>query len=515
MSIDNKLADWFRNDMSNALLRAIAVTSGNIRGLKPFEIHFDFPISVIAGGNGSGKTTLLALAACAFHNKEDGFKLNGRKLPYFTLSDFLIQSSDEVSQHGILIQYWIAHNNWLTSKNNESKTGVLFQALTKIKGGKWRTYENRVRRNVAFFGIDRVVPHSEKSVSKSYRSVFKKTINGCEEKVRQSVGYVLNKTYEEFHFRSHSKYRLPFVKQGDLTYSGFNMGAGENALFEIFYSLHVCPEGSLAIIDEIELGLHSQAQKRLMEELKRVCLDRKLQVICTTHSGTIISQVPPEGRFFIRNYSGGTDIIPGISPGFATGLLSGVNSEEMTIYVEDDVAKDILEAAFDKNLRSRILIRPIGSAAAVLSFMAGLRKEGKRDKVLAILDGDKAANYDSNVGVFLKKLESYEKKEVEQEWIEERLLMLPGTSWPEKWIMEKLSETLDDNFIELMDTSKIEIADAINCAIHAGKHKEYYELSKQIFQDLSFLKKAASKHVAIKCKEEFLPIIQHICKILN
>lgn len=515
MSIDSKLADWFKNDMSNAFLRAIYLTSGNIRGLKPFKIQFDFPISVVAGGNGSGKTTLLALAACAFHNNDDGFKLTGRKLPYFTISDFFIHSSDEVSTHGISIVYGIAYDNWRVEKSNESKAGVFYQALTKIKGGKWRTYENRVRRNVVFFGIDRVVPHSEKSVSKSYRSIFKKTLNGCEEKVRQSVGIVLNKNYEEFHFKSHSKYRLPFVKQGNLTYSGFNMGAGENALFEIFYNLHVCPQGSLAIIDEIELGLHAQAQKRLMDELKRICLERKLQVICTTHSSTIIAQVPSDGRFFIRNHSGGTDIISGISPFFATGLLSGLNSEEMIIYVEDDISKDLLEATFDKNLRSRILVRSIGSASAVLTLMAGLRKEGRVDKILAILDGDKSKNYHSNISTFLKKLESYEDKGFEENWIRDRLLMLPGTSWPEKWILEKLAENLDDNFVKLLDASKNEVLDAIQCAIHAGKHKEYYELSQQLFQDINYLKKIISKHIAIKCKADFLPIAQKIISTLQ
>ncbi|WP_305825840.1 ATP-binding protein [Massilia brevitalea] len=200
--IDQKLQNWFENDMSSKLLRSVALSFGEIRGLKGFEIELNYPISAIAGRNGSGKTTLLALAACAFHNSADGFRLPGRKVSYYTFSDFLIQSKDEVSPDGIYVEYGIAYDHWAISPESMESEGVNSQALIKMPGGKWRTYANRIHRHVIYFGIDRVVPHSEKSVSKSYRSAFKKSLaNGCEEKVRDSVGKVMGKTYDEFHFK--------------------------------------------------------------------------------------------------------------------------------------------------------------------------------------------------------------------------------------------------------------------------------------------------------------------------
>ncbi|WP_369680248.1 AAA family ATPase [Novosphingobium sp. Chol11] len=55
-----------------------------MRGLSPCTVELAYPITAIAGPNGSGKSTILALAACAFHNRRNGFKLPDRKQPYYT-----------------------------------------------------------------------------------------------------------------------------------------------------------------------------------------------------------------------------------------------------------------------------------------------------------------------------------------------------------------------------------------------------------------------------------------------
>ena len=509
---DSKLQKWFSNDNSSAQLRGIELMVGSVRGLKPFSIVMDYPITVISGKNGSGKTTLLALAACAFHNSDAGFKLVNRKLPYYTFSDFLIQSKGEVSPEGILIYYSVAYDKWVSADNpKEIEAGVFEQGLTKMPGGKWNSYVKRIKRSVVFFGIDRVVPHAEKSVSKSYRASFVNSLkNGCEELVQNSVSKVLGNKYEEFHFRSHSKYRLPFVSKGKLSYSGFNMGAGENALFEIFYNLHTCPVGTLAIIDEIELGLHQQAQKRLMRELKTISLERKIQIICTTHSPTIISQVPPLGRLYIENTSDSTIIIPEISADFAAGKLAGDNSQELTVFVEDGIAADLLMAAFDHDLRSRLSIVPIGSDSAIVTFLAGIRRSGKNENVIAFLDGDKAKELRKKYTLFLNKLESYSDEKIELQWIESRLKVLPGAVWPEAWMMNVVKESVSAELVKSIGASKNKIVEAVIDAELAGKHSEFYSLSESLHVSIEHLKKLISSHVADIRKSDFSPALNAI-----
>lgn len=196
--------------------------------------------------------------------------------------------------------------------------GIGSQSRIKKKRGKWNNYSLRVNRNVVFLGVQRVVPHAEQSTYRSYRSAFKKiTDAGWEDSVRKIVSRILRKRYSKFWFAKHSSYRLPHVSTYETTYSGFNMGAGENALFEIFSIIFACPEGLLLVIDEIELGLHEEAQKRLLKELKEICNDKHIQIICTTHSPTIINSVPPESRFFVETYPQKTIITPGISALYA------------------------------------------------------------------------------------------------------------------------------------------------------------------------------------------------------
>ena len=232
-----------------------------------------------------------------------------------------------------------------------------------------------MNRNVAFFGIERVVPHSERSVSKSYRNYFKRgEAAGFEKTVKNVVGRILGKRYDSFWFREHSKYRLPHVDRNSAVYSGFNMGAGENALFEIFSTIYSAPEGLLIVVDEIELGLHASAQHRFIEELKKVCRERHTQVICTTHSRSIIESIPPEGRFFIENHRYHTEVIPGISSSYAAGMLAEQNTQELDVFVEDGIAQIIIQAFLPTNLRRRINILPIGSAAAIVRQLAARYK---------------------------------------------------------------------------------------------------------------------------------------------
>jgi predicted ATPase len=104
-----------------------------MRGLSPFNLELDFPITAIAGKNGSGKSTILALACCAFHNTSTGFKLSHRKLTYYTFADFFVQHTEDIPPDGIKIMYSIAHNRWRKSDDLPDGKGIAFQKREKKK----------------------------------------------------------------------------------------------------------------------------------------------------------------------------------------------------------------------------------------------------------------------------------------------------------------------------------------------------------------------------------------------
>lgn len=478
---DRNNINWFHRDQSNQTLLSLAL-KGAIRGVQNCKIKFNYPISIISGRNGSGKSTILSLAACAYHNKDSGFKLHEKENTYYTFSDFFIQSSEEIKPDGIQIWYEILHNKWNATSKLPNGIGAGFQKREKKKGGRWNNYERRVNRNVVFLGIDRIVPYSEKTVVKTYNSKFKLgTRDGIEESIIDDVGYILDKDYSDLNFKKHGKYKLPLVVSSETTYSGFNMGAGENTLFELFHILHRLPKGSLIIIDEIELGLYDEAQRKLIERLKEICLSKHHQIIATSHSSEIIKSVPPEGRIHIESFEFETILSPGISAAYATGKLKGENSNELDIYVEDPIAEAFVRESLSFELRERVNIIPIGSSTAVLRQMSSRYKDLKHGNSITILDGDKSSKHTKNINEFINNCESFpdtKSKELANDWISKRLNYLPGTNWPENYILKEIAKNDLTEFASSIGLQSERLRDIIYKSIRAGKHNEFYDLSK-------------------------------------
>src|SRR3954453_13583111 len=107
---DKKNLDWFEKDVTQATLIKLSVTLGEIRGIADLNLQFRYPITAISGKNGTGKSTILACVACGYHNMASGFRSLNRKLPYYTFSDFFVQSGEEEPLALVEIVYHILHN---------------------------------------------------------------------------------------------------------------------------------------------------------------------------------------------------------------------------------------------------------------------------------------------------------------------------------------------------------------------------------------------------------------------
>jgi len=232
-----------------------------------------------------------------------------------------------------------------------------------------------------------------------------------------------------------------------------------------------------------------KAQEMLIKELKDVCKKRKFQIICTTHSSRILECLPPEGRIFLERTGNEIAIMPGIVPAYATGKLSGRPNAELDILVEDKTAKLILETALDKELRSRTRILTIGSAAAVMRHLAARYKEvgHKKDhlaEVCVFLDGDKSSKKAEQIKLFTKALENPTEQEESKDWVDKRLLFIPGSEWPEAWIIKPIDRRpFYNRFERELQMSIAEVDDLLDSASRAGKHNEFYEAAKNLTLD--------------------------------
>lgn len=510
---DKSLRKSFSNNFTQSFLRHIYLEEGSLRGINFLEIHFNYPITAIAGRNGSGKSTILALACCAYHNARNAFKLAKRKTTYYTFSDFFIQHTEEVPPQGIDIRYGFATNRLRKTPENPDGTGIGYQRRWKSKGGKWNNYEDRLRKNVVFLGIERIVPHAERSQSRSYSKAFKAAQpKGWEDKVKEAVAYILGKNYDIFRYLEHSKYSLPMVQVGDTIYTGFNMGAGENALFEIFSTIYACGEGSLLVMDEIELGLHAEAQRKFIERLKDVCLETNTQVICTTHSKEIFDCPPYDARIFIECINGKTKITDAISSEFAFAKLAAQAGRELDIFVEDDVAKSLIQSALPTAIRTRVKITIIGSATALARQLAALYVRGEERPAIAIFDGDQRTKENKNLIHAQKMAEKVD--EGFSEWFKSHIAYLPGETWPESWIVQKGLQCLDD-LQNLLSSDVDTLTEVFEYGLQAGKHCEFFEISKNLGLEKSNCLQLVTLIVSKKFANDLTPLVSKIADTID
>lgn len=114
-------------------------------------------------------------------------------------------------------------------------------------------------------------------------------------------------------FERKYSYVLKYINIG-----GLHLASGERALLNFFSWIHMVPyfnyisndieeslhENVLLLIDEIDLYCHPQWQQKilnyLIEEIKAEYPDKKVQIIFTTHSPIVLSDMPRSNVIFLK-----------------------------------------------------------------------------------------------------------------------------------------------------------------------------------------------------------------------
>ena len=214
---------------------------------------------------GCGKTTVLALSALGFHSPGGHLPLNarnrsksGRAPSYYTFSDFFFKGPGDPDIAGVEIT-WKYHGGKEIS--------------IKKQTDKWMRYERRPDRPVHYLGVVRSIPAVEQS---ALRSHFKAT-NKSNKSWSLSGDFcarltdIMGRPYDEAGVMSSNQYLMRRCMAG-ASYSSFNMGAGEDILIDLLYMLQETPEGSMIVVEEIELGLHPEALITLARHLQEITL---------------------------------------------------------------------------------------------------------------------------------------------------------------------------------------------------------------------------------------------------
>ena len=123
-------------------------------------------------------------------------------------------------------------------------------------------------------------------------------------------------------------------------------GSGEGAVVRLVLEIEDAKEGSLVLLDEPETSLHPGAQERVLVYLLDRIKRKKLQVVISTHSPTLVQYLPREAiKVFSLNAEGNADIVPDRPAEEAFHYIGYRYDASINIVVEDRLAKEVVDAA--------------------------------------------------------------------------------------------------------------------------------------------------------------------------
>lgn len=343
--------------------------------LKDQQVDFKFPVCAIVGENGTGKSTILKVLACAYKDSI------GKKTLY--PSDFFPDTAWEKLKD-IRVTYQIKQGN-----------NLLIKKITK-RIQRWLGITERPENNVYYFDINRI--QSIETVI-GYSKLAKKTLIETTSRPlsQESIDKISEIMAREYLGGRYAKTSIDDSKEigilkfnfGDI--SKFHQGTGESIIFDMISSIEKIPDHSLVVIDEIESSLHPKAQRRLIRQLLNIARIKTLQIVFSTHSPYILSELPPEARILLTRTNGGCSVIYAPTVDFCLSQIDDYIHSELDILVEDNESKCIISEilrAYAPLILPRVHIIPVGTAD-VVNLLEDLYQRKKIPfKIIGIIDAD-------------------------------------------------------------------------------------------------------------------------------
>ncbi|MGD9576576.1 ATP-dependent nuclease [Desulfovibrio sp.] len=413
------------------------VQSVEIQGLRGWsgqQVRFPFPVCAIAGENGSGKSTVLKAVASIYDHP------SGDKAKRFFPSDFFPQTAwDNVSDVSLVFQ--IA----------EGTTTKTYKIAKPSK--RWRFQTPRLKRHVVWQDISRTLPISaEVGYAKIANSVAREIASdSLTEPLKTYYSNIMGKRYTHASWAQSDvdeEKKIGVVEINGAKYSQFHQGAGEDATLDLLTLLQDVPDTSLVIIDEIEASLHPRSQRRIMHFLLWIARTKQIQVVLSTHSQYILSELPDEGRIFIERGQDGPVVSYGITPEYALNRMDDYIRPKKYIFTEDREAIVVAKAILlKKNINfEELKFIPVGASNDVSSAAHAASCKDFPIKAVGLLDADMP--------------------------LKQNCFRLPGTLAPEKEIFSSLLPHIAI-IADKLDKSVQTISDAVELTMTVADHHQW------------------------------------------
>jgi energy-coupling factor transporter ATP-binding protein EcfA2 len=358
-----------------------------IQGLKNIaSLEFSIPSPgayLLTGSNGAGKTSLLTCLNRL--GNRNAFQRGFRSSPHSALDSFVGASiTYEIDNDQVSYRY--SSERWVPSprRNSNLLERCGFPAVAYIAADA-----ARVQHQEQEFSPRAVRPVRD-SIRDAMNSIFSTTKFSelCYLNLRQGGG---DKAY---------LIRIPpRGSQSVSYYSERNFSLGELCALKLLLATDTIANGSLIIIDELELAIHPKAQSRIFDRLEEIARTRNLTIIFSTHSVSLIKSIDRRKLLFLENSGGVVTCISGCYPAYALGHITAgeERAPDCVVYVEDDSARKCFLAMLNL-YRSRraagaalptTLVVALGGFREILSFVdRAPQMLPQQTRVRAALDQD-------------------------------------------------------------------------------------------------------------------------------
>ncbi|HFJ9434204.1 ATP-dependent nuclease [Bacillus thuringiensis] len=422
----------------------------NILGLENNNLEFNGGITAICGANGVGKTTLLAalfglmnpveVVDSKFHlGRLKGSQISGN-IEYRgqTIQKNLEFDGDSMNVDGEDIDItcmWIDSSvHSLQQQEFYSKMSEIESALKIIEPLECDIEELRLLSSI---------------VGKTYLSTLSYDM--------EDLGY-----------------EVPYFKVGladDVTYGSEAMGLGELSAHYLFWQLKRLDKNSILLLEEPETYLSVKAQMQLLNVLAKYSEEKKIWIILTTHSPSILNSIPPEHVRFITKTREKVKISTPVSRSQYLPLLGIQPKTAGILLVEDRAAREFVKVwinSFAPHLIHEYLIIDVPGGVSKIEMLIETFPELKRLKIVGLLDGDQRNTFNSTPGSRVKK-KSFN-------W---PYMFLPGKSSPEE-MFKKIAGTSILELSESLQRDELEVHMALSIVEGEDHHDWFENLHKQL-----------------------------------
>lgn len=369
------------------------------RHIRNLTIQFVNPITVISGSNKSGKTSILLTTACSHYNflKKDYSKDEFKRTTWGQIMKFT-NYDEQRRDWTYYVSYRIGNQEPVRKRGQRKYETKKWNGVAK-KESQIGTPVNgiNVGRKVYLIDLDRIVP-ARKLSSATFKNACDSVINPLQNTIIDYVSYIIEREYNVGVLYANADNEVFGYENGGYKYSSYNTASGEDVLTRIIEDIVNADEGSLILIEEIEIGLHPKIQRRLMDVLYIESKRAKKQFIVTTHSSSVLASVQPESRIFIENNTDSFRVISNISINAALTKMDSFSYPLIDIYVEDDISRKLINKAVDKITEERpgfcrlVNLVVVGSADKTYNYFktrnALYNEESINAGYACVLDGD-------------------------------------------------------------------------------------------------------------------------------